>query len=228
MINSRIAQISTAIVFLLCSADAVWGQAGHDTSISGHVFYKDGSPVAGAEVEWHSFSPVGGIVAAPVHTDKKGAYRIDNPMIGRGVLSASKVSEGFPDAALRIYGRFGETGYASIKELDLKPGVEFHDQDLRFRAPDAVLTLRVVDEKSSRPIKAQVAIGLPDDPSPMVMDMVTEGAAFEFVIPKDAITLRVSAPGYSDWSYRNQATGRGALSAAPGTRVDIVAALRAQ
>ncbi|MFL6306028.1 MAG: hypothetical protein ACJ72H_21055 [Candidatus Sulfotelmatobacter sp.] len=216
MINSRIAQLSTAIVFLLCLADSGWSQTGHDTSISGHVLYEDGSPVAGAEVEWHSFNPVGGIVAAPVHTDKKRAYRIDNPMVGRGVLSASKVSEGFPNAALRIYGKFGDTGYSSIKELDLKPGVGLHDQDLRFGAPDAVLTLRVVDEKSSRPIKAQVAIGLPDHPSPMLTDTITEGAVFEFVIPKHAITLRVSAPGYSDWAYRDKSTGRNALSAPPG------------
>jgi hypothetical protein len=92
MLTYRIAQLCAAIVFLPCLAVAAWSQIGHDTAISGHVLHKGGSPVAGAEVEWHSFNPVDGVVPGPVHTDKKGAYRIDNPMVGRGVLSASKVS----------------------------------------------------------------------------------------------------------------------------------------
>jgi hypothetical protein len=228
MINDRISRLSTGLVLFLGLAGASWSQTEPADSISGHVFYQDGSPVEGAEVDWHSFRAVEGILPTPIYTDKKGAYRIDSPILGEGVLSASKVSEGFPNAALRIYGKFGETGYSSIKSLNLKPGVPLYDQNLRFSKPDAVLTLRVIDEKTSRSINAQVAIGLPDDPSPMLTDTITEGAAFEFVIPKRAITLRLSAPGYSDWAYRDKLTGRNELSASPGTKIDLVAALRAQ
>ena len=155
-------------------------------------------------------------------------YRIDNPMVGRGLLSASKVSEGFPNAELRIYGKFAKTGYPSIKELDLRPGEALYYQDLHFGAPDAILSLRVVDDRSSKPIKAQVTIGLPDDPNPMLTDTIIEGDVFEFVIPKRAITFRVSTPGYLDWAYRDKGTGRNALSAPVGTRIDLVAALSAR
>jgi hypothetical protein len=219
MIKTRVAQLVTGILFLLCLAEGVRGQVGSGGSISGHVFYEDGSPVVGAEVGWHSFQAVEGILPAPAYTDKKGAYRIDNPIVGPGVLSASKVSEGFPNAALRIYGKFGETGYSSLKELTIKPNLVLRDQNLRFGTPDAILTLRIIDEKSSKPITAQVAIELPGNPNPMITETILEGTAFQFVIPKHAITIRVSAPGFADWSRDN-------LSAPPGTRVDLVAALR--
>jgi hypothetical protein len=225
MIKARVAQLFKGILFFFCLADVVCGQTRSSGSISGHVFYEDGSPVVGAEVELHSFQAVEGILPSPAYTDKNGAYRIDNPVVGQGVLSASKVSEGFPDAALRIYGKFGETGYPSLKELTITPGSVLRDEALRFSAPDAILELRVVDGKSSQPIAAQVAIGLLEDPNPMITETIAEGTTFTFVIPKHPITVRVSAPGYNDWSYLNSTTRRKSLSAPLGTRVELTATL---
>jgi hypothetical protein len=189
---------------------------GKATVVSGHVLYRDGSPVKDAEVEVHFFAPVGGILPPPVRTDEKGYFSISPPPLGEGVVTASKVSEGYPNAAMALYGR---EGYTSLRRIAVKEGVVFDEIDLRFGEPDAVIEWAIQSAVTREPVKkVRYTISWLDDPDMFCSSSVSENGRFIFVIPKHPVFVKITAPGFADWSYRDEHTGRQALLMRPGTR----------
>ena len=92
------------VTILLGFAQAVFSPLSGGGTVAGHVFYNNGSPVMGAQVEIHYFN-AGSIASSPTLTDERGYFSLSAPSLGAAVVSASKVSEGFPNAALALYSR---------------------------------------------------------------------------------------------------------------------------
>ncbi len=221
MKSRRLLAIVCALAFLLNAF--AQAQSSSLTSVSGYVTYMDGSPVDGAEVEVHSFEGASGIRPAPARTNKVGYFKVDNAPVEEGVVTASKIDEGFPNAALALYGR---SGYASLKRIDVKPGVRLESITLKFLKPDAILHLEVRDVNTRRAVEdARILIAWPDDPDAMTSQAVPENGAFEFVLPKHRVAIKVTAPAYADWTYKDGTNGAASLSATPGSHVQITAFL---
>jgi hypothetical protein len=183
--------------------------------ISGHVLYKDGSPVNGAKVKIYYFGGVDTIFPLSTRTDEKGYYSFTPPPFGKGVLSASKVGEGYPDAELAIYGR---TGFEQLPRVDVKEGVVFEPIDLKFGEPDAWIEWTVLSDVTHEPIKnARYTVSWSDDPRMIAGDSIDVTGRFSCVLPKHSVTLKITAPGYADWVYRDEKTGSQSLLIKPAT-----------
>ena len=183
----------------ICNAQAAPANA----IVSGHVYYENGNPVEGAVVDFKCFCALSGMLPPPTHTDKQGAFTLTHATWGEGWLTASKESEGFPDAVNALYGRSSP----SYVKVDLKEGAVFSGVDLHFPAPRPFLKLRVVDKASSLPLPdARVVIAWPDDPQIMLSTSPGSDGTFQFVLPNHPVSITVSA-GRSIWRYRDQKTG---------------------
>lgn len=108
--------ISLLFLAALGATQATLGQSNPDfPSVAGHVLYKDGTPVRSAEVSFYGAS-----MPHPVRTDENGYFSLEDLTFGEGVVTASKVSEGYPDAALAFYGQYKKTAYKSLEYVSLK------------------------------------------------------------------------------------------------------------
>ena len=154
-------------------------------------------------MDFRCFCRTSGILPPPTQTDKQGAFTLTHAAWGEGWLTASKESEGFPDAVNALYGRSSP----SYVKVDLKEGAVISGVDLHFPAPRSLLKLRVVDKASSLPLTdARIVIAWPDDPQIMLSAGPGSDGTFNFVLPNHPISITVSA-GRSIWRYQDQKTG---------------------
>jgi hypothetical protein len=214
--------MNSGILYVFCLMILAVVQAASDMpnskagTVFGHVLYRDGSPVKDAEVELHFFGPVGGILAPSTRTDEKGYFSLSPPPLGDGVVTASKVSEGYPNAAIALYGR---EGYTSLRRIDVKEGVLFEEINLRFGEPDAVIEWIIQSAVTQEPIKnARYAISWSDNPQISSSSSVSEDGRLIFVLPKHPVFVKITAPGFADWSYTDDHTRGQTLMLKPGTR----------
>jgi hypothetical protein len=190
--------------FMLFPSVAALSSA-QDATLSGHVYYKNGSPAVGATVEVHAFAPTGGILPPPVLTDNEGKFTIVYPPLGRGTLSASKVSEGFPNLDLAIYGR---SAFSQLMQVDLTPGLEMSDISLKLADPYEVIKFGVVDGQTGGTLtSARIYIQLSDDDRAMVSSTIDETGEYILCLPHHDLLVRISAPGYSDWNRQFPGAG---------------------
>ncbi len=197
-------------------------------SLSGRVLYKDGSPVRDAEVEVHTFAPVGAILPEPVHTDANGRYSTDYPPLGRGVISASKPLEGYPNREWALYASKSN----SVRPIDLQPGSRLHDVDLQFGEPNQVVEFIVVNMVTDSPVRnAQLYVAWLNKPEIMVSLTIPPTGRFAFVVPKEAVKIEISAPGYLPWVYKENNDIYGSTSGLRGGKTgskQIQVSLRAK
>jgi hypothetical protein len=220
--------MKSIVITILClcvswTVERGFAQSAQAGTIQGHVFRQDGSTISGAEVEIHPFAAIEGILPPPAVTDEHGFFQIVFPAVGQAWVTASKIKEGYPNAALALYGR---GGYDSLKQVDLKAG-EVVNVDLRFREPNATIEFVVVSAVSRHSVEnARILIELTDDPDAMVSTSVSRGGIFDFVLPRRAVAVTISAPGYSNWYFHNEKSGSRKLLAKVGTQIRVKAVLR--
>jgi hypothetical protein len=212
--------VLVACAFQLCPAQTNTAQV----LVSGHIYYENGAPVEAALVDFRCFCSIGGPLPLPTHTDKQGAFTLAYPAWGEGWLTASKESEGFPDATSALYGR---TGYSSYARVDLKEGARIQGLDLHFASPNAILKLKAIERDSKLPVRnARVLISWPDNPQIMLSTDMGENGMFVMVLPKHSVSISVSAPALDSWHYQDQKSGESYLLETSGSHIDIVAELR--
>jgi hypothetical protein len=191
-------------------------------TIAGHVLYKDGTPVKDADVEIHFYGPTGAILPE-AKTDKNGYFSIAAPPYGDGVVSASKVSEGYPNAALAFYGR---TGYTSMQRVNIRDTTVIDNIELRFGEPDATIAFTIQAADTHENVSnARVQIALSSQPDISGSYSVSKEGRFSFVLPKSPVLVKITALGFADWSYAGQSGKGNALLMKPGTNQQIVVLL---
>jgi hypothetical protein len=219
---------SSLISFLLClflfgATQESAHQSGDRTAkVSGHVLYKDGTPVKDAEVKVYFFAAQGAILPE-TRTDEKGSFSLNIPPWGEGVISGMKVGEGYPDAALALYGR---GGYGSVKPINSSEGMSPEEIELRFGEPDAVIECTIQSADSHEPVKnARYDIVWSDDPGILYSASLPENSRFTFVLPKHPVSIKITAPGFADWSSVDDPSLGPAVLLKPGTRQHRVISL---
>jgi hypothetical protein len=207
---SAVALTGFVCLSLFCDTGRGSAQTDQLAIVQGHVLRLDKTPVRGAEVEFHPFAGMNGInLPGPVLTDETGFFHIEYPPRGQGWVTASKTDEGYPNAALALYGR---DGYSSLETVDLKPG-SVVNVELRFGKPDAILVCTVSDPLQQPVRGARILIQWPEDPQVMMSRTIPKDGIFQFVLPRHAVYVEVSAPGYTTWHYQDPNTGLSVLTA---------------
>jgi hypothetical protein len=221
--------VSGLISFLLClllfgAAQESTCQSGDGTAkVSGHVLYKDGTPVKGAKVTVYSFGPQAAIVPR-ARTDERGFFSLNFPPFGQGVISAMKISEGYPDAAMALYGR---GGYESVKPINATEGVIPIEIELKFGDPDAVIEWTIQSADKHEPVKnARYSLAWSDDPKILYSTTIPENSRFTFVLPKHPVSIKITAPGFADWSSGDDPSLGQAVLLKPGRHQQRVISLK--
>jgi hypothetical protein len=200
--------------FLLGAKQESAHQPGDRTAkVSGHVLYKEGTPVKDAEVKIYFFAAQGAILPE-TRTDEKGSFSLNIPPWGEGVISGMKVGEGYPDAALALYGK---GGYGSTKPINSTEGMSPAEVELRFSEPDAVIEWVIQSADKHDPVKnARYSIAWSDDPKILYSTSISEDSRFGFVLPKHPVSIKITAPGFKDWSSADDPSLGPAVLLKPG------------
>jgi hypothetical protein len=165
------------------------------TRFSGAVYLADGSPAEGEEVVFYPYSPYSGVRLA-TRTNTRGEFVLVVPHIGRGLISASNTIEGYPDAASAFY-RLSD--YKSVQERDSDEPRE-PEIRLEFNQPAPRIELTIKPHGSS-PAAVQIRVTSNIRTNVFSTSSWDPSQVWRFVVPKDSITITVSAPGAGSWSY---------------------------
>jgi hypothetical protein len=167
--------------------------------IDGRVLYKNGKPVENADIEIHTFGASTGISAQPVQTDKDGHFKITYPPLGEGFISASKPSEGYPNAELALYDRRDSP---SMKRINLTPGLKLEHLILSMDEPNPVVTFQVKAGDSGNAIEnGRILIQSAAGKDMMISQTIPHGGEVTFVLPDHAVQVVISAPGRRTWHW---------------------------
>jgi hypothetical protein len=188
-------------VFLLLPMIAPCQILTSSVQIVGHVFSRYGTPVGDARVVFWSYS--GGSGPQPVTTTSKdGYFSLTLSNLGAGAVSASKIGEGYPDAALAFYGR---SGYESLKVVDPKKDSFGTLLGLYFGTPQRTISWSVVDGSTGNPLSgARAYLEAVENPVITGSETILRGEPFVFVVPRSPVKIRISAVGYVDKSFVEQ------------------------
>ncbi len=195
---------------------AVGSPASHapaaETVIWGRVVDSKGLPVPNATVWLFAFSGPTDLPKAV--TTHEGFFLLKSPPFGKGVVSASKTTAGFPDAENALYGRWA---YPSVAQINATPGANIHT-DLKFNPPDALIEWTVVSKSNRDPIfNASYTIEWSDDPKTTAISTIQSSGFFRFVLPKHPVIVRIEAPGFKDWISTDAGAFGQPLLLKPGT-----------
>lgn len=191
--------------------------------VSGHVYDAAGNPLVRAQVRVFPLETAfsGGLAGAI--TDSNGFYTFDTPAYGKTRILVIKEEAGYPNTMGAIFAPDVET----LPEVSLTPGAELHDVDIHLGEPDGSIQGKIRDAVSQAPIiGARITLRRASDPEVMYSTNSNRDSTFRFVLPNRPITMTISAPGYSSWTYINAFTGDHFLQLESQDRRKIVVELQ--
>jgi hypothetical protein len=196
------------------------GQLG-TAHISGHVFDSNNAPIAGAkvrifplEVAWSGPMPIS-------ITDDHGSYHLDLPAVGKSKVLAIKESAGYPDTSMKIC----TSGDEHEPVVSLLPGVILTGVDIHLGKADGSLQINIVNRDTGAPIHgARVVLRRKDDPSIFYSAGINQ-PTITLPLPDKAITIEVSAPGFSTWRFVDRSTQHDYLDIPPDKHSVVTALL---
>ena len=197
-------RIVLALLFLFQSPAALQKVA--DAKVIGTVLDPNGHPVEGSKV--YAFtdgsSPPG--ADHTVTTDDKGNFVLD-VYPGHVLLFAYKESDLYHNNMFRFD---VPSGADTNQVVDIQSGETVRGFVLRLPRQSALLRVDVYNADTKDPVNpveyelcredhagdpAYCSTGLASDPS------------FQLVVPPDAISIKITAPNYMEWRYRDTKTG---------------------
>ncbi len=206
----------------------------HDGAISGRVLDAGGHPISGALVLAERTDVI--VQPAPrTWTSRNGDFIIQGLTPGLYTLYTRKDDEGYPHTASNFY----DEGESAELRLQVFAHQTTRNVIIQRGLKAAVLQGIIVDATTNQPLKhAQITARRVDRPDRFLSTGLfwhvgedplkfVEGG-FKFLVPSSlAFTVKVSAPGYEDWYYRDSQTQRkpGALLLASNTTKDLHVAL---
>jgi hypothetical protein len=220
--NSNMRRFTT-IIFACCLISAeLHAQRQLGTAhISGRVWNANNEPVLEArvrifplEVAWSGPMPIS-------VTDEQGFYHLDLPAIGKSRVLVIKETAGYPDTSIKICA----SGQEHEPEVLLFTGAVLTNVDIHLGKPDGSLQVNIVDHDTGAPIHgARVVLRRKDDPSIFYSDGINK-PTITLSLPDKAITIEVSAPGFSTWKFTDTSTQHDYLEVSPEKHLTVTASL---
>jgi hypothetical protein len=201
---AHITVLSMAVGSSLIAQTSGQTPAGWST-VTERVLDSEGRPVAGAGVSVFPMDVAasGAVPRRPI-SDEEGRYRLVSPAYpGRTRLCAVKESAGYPDTQGLLF----VSGTETMPEVYLTPGGHLEDVDIRLGPPDGTLEGFVVDNGTGAWVpKARITLHRADREAMYSTSLPPDGH-FLFALPPAPIEIKVSAPGYLIWKYKDPRSG---------------------
>src|SRR5579872_5298033 len=203
-------RIVLALLFLLHSPAAL--QKAADAKVIGTVLDPNGHPVEGSKVYaiTDGSTPPGANQA--VTTDDKGNFVLD-AYPGRVLLFAYKESDYYHDI---VFGFDTPSGYSGPKDfVDIRPGQTVNGVVVHLPPQSALLRLNVLDADTNAPIQpVKYEMCRQDHLGDVVYcNLGVAGVSdYQQMVPTVPISIKITAPDYMEWRYRDAKTGSPYLS----------------
>jgi hypothetical protein len=168
-------------------------------AVEGKVIDATGNPVAHAKVYAILMNrPTGRLHFT--HSDKDGKFFLGAVLAGTNEVFASKEAAAYPDSFSAFYPQGPHPPKVSVETGVVTRGVV-----VRLGVKGGTLLGRVLDARNKQPvINASIILAWRDDPRRyMSIGPESPNGTFHVLVPPVPIkfTMRVSAPGYQDWSF---------------------------
>lgn len=166
--------------------------------IEGRVVDAMGRAVPGVKVSSMILDhPPGRLFSA--ETDAEGRFSLRYARTGRNAVYVGKADEYYPDTFLNPFVDAKRVPIVNVVEQGVTRGVEVH---LPPRGGKVVA--QVIDTATKQPVDgANMTFCKATDPTKcLTINATSPDAHFNMVLPSIRLTLKVSAPGYQDWYYK--------------------------
>lgn len=167
-------------------------------AIEGRVLDETGRPVSGAKVSSMILDyPPGRLFFA--ETDAQGHFSLRYARPGRNAVYVGKEDEYYPDTFLSPFVDAKLIPVVNVVEQAVTEGVEVH-----LPPKGGKLIAQVIDAATQQPVDgASMKFCRADDPNKCcTINATSPNAQFEKILPPIHLTVRVSAPGYEDWYFK--------------------------
>ena len=175
-------------------------------TVTGRVLDQDGRPVVGARIKVFPLDvAIGGPVPEPPLTDSEGRYHLSTPAYqGRTRLCAIKESAGYPDTNGLLFSSVDD----NMPEVSLTPGAMLETINIRLGPPDGVVEVAVLDLTTGKPVSKARLVLRRTEPSAFYSATIPEEGHVTLALPNVPIYVSVQAPGYLQWVYKDDSTGK--------------------
>jgi Carboxypeptidase regulatory-like domain len=193
----------TFIVLVLTnqSVDKTVPQVG---SIKGEVVDAKGAPIAGANV---FDEPVDSVRIGKEHfvtSNEKGQFLLGHVPVGKTMVIATKVEEGYPDARFAVFSQ-NET----LPIVEVKPGQVASGVVVRLMSKGGTLLGKVISSSSNLAVPdARVNLSRLDHPEWFIETDVGRDGTFKFILPSTPMHFSVISPGFKKWNYEESIFSR--------------------
>jgi hypothetical protein len=159
-------------------------------------------------------------------SDIRGNFRFKGLKAGTYTLYVAKEEDGYAptDSAFHYAGSV-DAPQVTVYEQHAPPEVVIH-----LGPKAARLTGHIVDGATNKPVvwNVQITLSRVDNPNYMYSTGSGLNGEFNILIPPVPFMMKVSAPGYEDWYYRNEGSKQRAdpLEVAVGADKELIVSLR--
>ena len=191
-------------------------------TVTGQVLDFDNRPVVGARIVVLPLdSAVSGGMPGTT-TDSEGRYRLASPPFpGRTRLCAVKESAGYPNTQYLLF----TSANGNRVEVNLTAAPHLEGFDIHLGPPDGILEATVVDSETGKAVTVARVILQRNNPDAISSETVPSDGRFLYALPPAPITIKVTAPGYAPWQYRDNESGAESLLLNSGDRKKIIVRL---
>jgi hypothetical protein len=198
------------------------GQTG---SVDGLVVDADGKASAQATVSFMSLDKIDNGHRLPsTSTHEDGRFMLSSLPIGIYRVYAWKEASGIPNTRDLLF----ERSNPHYSQITVKNNEIAHAGNIALPPAYGRLTLRVVDSKTKSPIPlARCTLTRTQAAGIMYATDSTSGG-FSFLLPDSPISLKITSPGYKDWSYVELSSAKNYLVLPPGSERTILVTLEAE
>jgi hypothetical protein len=188
------------VLMLLCSAATVVAQSQESRAIiRGTVLDEAGSPVPNAYVAADMMASEKIAKVFETYTDLTGQFVLEGLPFGEYHVSAQKEAEGYLSTRPNVL------QHNSPLEVRVTPDHEADAVTIHFSPRGAMLTGTVRDANTGASIPAEITLK-PENGDGLLGTGTNGKENFRLAVPaNEGFTLLISAPGYTTWTYREDA-----------------------
>lgn len=192
--------------------------------IAGQVLDETGSPVAGATVSSMITDRPPRARLKSSLTDEQGRFILTCAQPGSNRVYVSKEDQYYPNTFLSPFVDAKLIPLVDVLEQGVTEGVEVH-----LPPRGAKVVAHVIDTVTQQPVDgARMTFCKSDDPSKcLTINATSPNAEFATLVPSIRLAVKVSAPGYQNWYYKEgNASSRINILLTPGSIKGLTVHLR--